>query len=244
VDPQAQDVPSISLQQKLNELLSRSNWQRTVDIGVDKIERGIVPKATSLKMDRPSVFQLMTAGVDVTHLVYLTQSSPDDLMISEGRARPNALGRGFCLQVGTWYVYVPLVAGDPATFTARVSDASSDLPAQQSATDTGGAAPGTQVVSTLNRNGFATAQKNVTTAGTAVNLAALAVPGGFALTIQAKSANTGNIWIGNSQANAQDHTVAFLLPPGTGVKLYVSNANLVWIDSAVNGEGVQLGVEV
>ncbi len=251
MDPRTQDELSLALLQKLNELQSRAGWQRTNDIGVDWLVRDLVPSATSLKtdwskpfrVDRPSVFQLLNAGVDATHTVYLSKDSPDDTTVSEGRCRRNDVGRGFCLQVGDWYAYVPLAAGDPAKFTARISDASSDLPSQNAAIEGGGAAPGTLVVSTLNRAAFATAQKNVTTPGTAVNLASLVVPDGFALVVKGKPLNAGFIWVGNSQANAQDHTVAYPLDSGEPNRFYVKNANLLWIDADVATEGVNISVE-
>ncbi len=250
--PQQQQLPDVQLAQMLNALANRASWQRTSDVNPPKLLRGVAPAATSLKGDwygpipvqKPSVLQLLTvAGADVTHLIYGLNAQPEDLTFSEGRGTPNAVGRVYALQVGDWYVYVPQLAGDPATYNLRMSDASSDLPAQQNALGDGGAIAGATVVTTLNRGAFSTARKNVTTAGTAVNLASLVVPQGFALVIKGRPTNTGFIWVGNSAANAQDHTVAYPLDAGEPIRLYVNNANLVWIDSDVNLEGVNIAVE-
>ncbi len=89
-----------------------------------------------------------------------------------------------------------------------------------------------------NRAAFATFQKNVAVAGTAEQFSALTVPNGFALLIKGKSGNAGSIWLGNSQANAQDHTVAREIVPGEVVSLGITDVALCWIDADVAGEGV------
>jgi len=94
-----------------------------------------------------------------------------------------------------------------------------------------------------NRASFVTMQKNVTTAGTGVNVAAQAVPNGFSIVIKAKKANTKPIWVGNSKANAEDHTIAFSLSPGDELSLQITNTNLIWIDAEVDGEGVEIVTE-
>ena len=94
-----------------------------------------------------------------------------------------------------------------------------------------------------NRTSFATGQKNVTTAGTAEQMATLTIPSRLAVVIKAKPANGGNIFLGNSKANAESSTVRHTLQANEGVKLYISNLNLVWIDAATSGEGVEYIVE-
>lgn len=96
---------------------------------------------------------------------------------------------------------------------------------------------------TPNRSTFATGQQTVTTAGTAQNMAAQAIPDGFSVVIKARSTNTGRIRIGNSQANAQSTTVSFSLGSNQDVQLYITNLNLVWVDATVSGEGVEWVVE-
>jgi len=251
----SEEALSLALQQKLNELMSRSNWQRTVDIGVDWLVLGITPKATSLKtdwskpfrVDRPSVFQLQSGGVDVSHLVYLTHVSPDDTMVSEGRCRRNDVGRGFCLQVGDWYCYVPQLTGDPATFSARISDASSDLPSQQAALEGGGAAPGVQIVATLNRSLPRFKKHTSAVPLTATQFPAQAVPGGFRITVSPFPGNTGNVFVAETQAKAQaaGHPDCWTFAPGGApISLNLGDWSALWLDVAVGGEGVQVGSEV
>jgi len=252
VDPQ--QAPDLDLQRKVNQLLQRSSWSRTSDIAPDELVPGrIIPKATSTKadwfgpftVDRPSVFQLMSVGLDVTHLVCLSHKSPDDTMFSEGRVRRNALGKGYCLAVGDYWAYVPLLAGDPAFFQARLSDASSDLPAQQNALDDGGPVPGATVVTTLNRSDGFTAYKTVAVPGTAENCAAQVIPGGFELAIVANPLNTDYVGIAFSAAAADLVTgTPVILAPGQPLKYKIGNANLIWVDALVAGEGVILTAEI
>jgi hypothetical protein len=97
---------------------------------------------------------------------------------------------------------------------------------------------------TPNPSAFYTAQSTVAVAGTAVNLAAQVIATGQKLTIKAKNTNTGRIRVGNSAANAQNVAVAFSLGANEAISLQVDNANKVWIDATVNGEGVELISEV
>lgn len=88
---------------------------------------------------------------------------------------------------------------------------------------------------------FSTAQKNVTTSGTPVQLDALIAPDGATVIIKAKRANTGQITVGNSSANALNTGTAFFeLSAGQSVGLQVQNANAIWIDATVSGEGVEI----
>jgi hypothetical protein len=95
-----------------------------------------------------------------------------------------------------------------------------------------------------NRSNFATNQKAVPTAGTAVQLQSQAVPDGFTIFIRALVENTGKIWVGDSQANAQNHAVAEPLEAGAFNTIALTNTNEIWIDADVNGEGVSWLVEV
>ncbi len=55
--------------------------------------------------------------------------------------------------------------------------------------------------------------------------------------IQAKRANTGIIYIGDSSVSS---TTAPALLAGDGIVLPVANTNQLWIDASVSGEGVFL----
>lgn len=77
----------------------------------------------------------------------------------------------------------------------------------------------------------------VTTAGTRVKLSAASIPS-KKLIIQSMFTNTGNTYVGDVTVSS---TVGIILYPGasTSFILTPSNLNLLYIDSAVNGEGVQ-----
>ena len=80
-------------------------------------------------------------------------------------------------------------------------------------------------------------QKTVTTAGTAVALGTTQIDG--SLMVKALDTNTDIVAIGNDGAN--DVTVSNGLRLGAGqchVFQHVSNLGNIWLDSAVNGEGV------
>lgn len=73
----------------------------------------------------------------------------------------------------------------------------------------------------------------VTTAATEVILAASQVV--KSVSIKAKLANTGKIFVGGAGVSSAD---GYPLEPGESVSFDISNLANVWIDSAVSGEGV------
>ena len=88
-----------------------------------------------------------------------------------------------------------------------------------------------------------TQQKVVPTAGTAIQLPYVEIPRGCEIVIKALATNTGVIYVGNSKANAEDHTMSFPLTAGESIEYKIQNLNEKWIDSAVDGEGVVWSVE-
>ena len=94
-----------------------------------------------------------------------------------------------------------------------------------------------------NKATFITLQKDVAAAGIAEQLPDVQVPDGYDLVVKAKVGNEGNIYVGNSKENAEDHTVTFSLAAKESVTLAVINANVVWIDADNNGEGIEGIVE-
>lgn len=77
-----------------------------------------------------------------------------------------------------------------------------------------------------------TAQLNVTTAGTRVQLGTNTCK---SVTVKAKVTNTGYIYVGTV---ATSSTVGFILSGGETLSLDISNTNLLYIDSSVSGEGI------
>ena len=95
-----------------------------------------------------------------------------------------------------------------------------------------------------NRSNFATNQKTVTTPGTAVQLQTQAIPDGFTVFLRAFPGNTGKIWVGDSQANAQNHALAEALEGGAFNTIALTHVDELWIDADVAAEGVSWLVEV
>lgn len=93
------------------------------------------------------------------------------------------------------------------------------------------------------KSAWASNVKNVAVPGTAEQLQSLVAPTGYAIVVKAKSGNTDLVYIGNSQANAQDVTKRVSLSAGQAAVLLVTNANLAWVDAAIAGEGVEAFVE-
>lgn len=97
-----------------------------------------------------------------------------------------------------------------------------------------------------NATAFAVAVTTVVTAGTPVQLASQVVPDGRALVVASDNANDPKkvIYVATSSANALDATKRVTLAPGGSVKLYVNNADLVWVDSNANGQKATAIVEL
>jgi hypothetical protein len=90
---------------------------------------------------------------------------------------------------------------------------------------------------------FYTAQKSVTTAGTAEQLSARYVPRGLEAVVKAKLGNTGDVTLGSSSANAdKDSGVNFRLSPGEAIGYPVDDFSRIWIDADNNGDGVELTI--
>ena len=96
-----------------------------------------------------------------------------------------------------------------------------------------------------NAKSFLTGQKNVATAGVAETVVAAStpIPEGYEVTVQAKEGNTGIIYLAESAAKAQDPTQAKTMKKTDSVTLRVDDLVKIWIDSSVDGEGVEYIVE-
>lgn len=80
-------------------------------------------------------------------------------------------------------------------------------------------------------------QKTVTTAGTAVVLGSQQVDG--SLYVKALTTNTGLVYVGNDGAGDVTSANGYPLAAGDQVVFErIDDLNALWVDSAVNGEGV------
>lgn len=85
-----------------------------------------------------------------------------------------------------------------------------------------------------------TGQKTVTTSGTPVQLANQSVENDQIVLLKAKASNTGSITVGFNSASAlYSGSGFFKLAAGQAIEIRCTNTNLIWIDSTVNGEGVE-----
>lgn len=73
----------------------------------------------------------------------------------------------------------------------------------------------------------------VTTAGTAVSLGNSTAC--KQVTVQAKSTNTGNIYVGTTNVSSSNGIVIWA---GSSITISIDNINKIYIDADVNGEGV------
>lgn len=83
----------------------------------------------------------------------------------------------------------------------------------------------------------------VTAPGTAEPLETLVIPDGFTLVVRALVGNTGNIFLGQTKALAEDAARRLPFSKGNGLTLNIKNTNQVWVDAAVADEGVDFWVE-
>jgi hypothetical protein len=107
-------------------------------------------------------------------------------------------------------------------------------------------APGAPVTPVIvpNKNTWRHGQKIVTTAGTPVQLPDLEIPDGYAVTVIAKTGNSGYIYLGKSQADCANSVLRFDgLSAGLAHSLKVKNLKEIWVDANVDGEGVSWSVE-
>ena len=80
-----------------------------------------------------------------------------------------------------------------------------------------------------------------TTSGTQVAIiSALEIPDDIGILVKAKNANTGIVTLGYSTTTADySGSSYFSLYPGESVSLKVSNANLIYFDVQITGEGIE-----
>ena len=88
-----------------------------------------------------------------------------------------------------------------------------------------------------------TKTKAVTTAGTAEQLPDIIVPHEIEVIIQALVTNTDSIYVATSKLDAEDSTMRINLEPGDAISLQIDNLSEIWVNSAVDGEGVMWTVE-
>jgi len=95
-----------------------------------------------------------------------------------------------------------------------------------------------------NKPALVMGQVNVTVAGTPVQLPDIVIPDGFKAIILAKPGNTGFIYLGTSQVQAQDATSYFdRLGAADSITFQITNLELLWINANIAGDGITYSVE-
>lgn len=95
----------------------------------------------------------------------------------------------------------------------------------------------------VSEGAWASAVKTVAVPGVAEQCASLVPAPGKGIVFKALDSNTDEVYLGSSQANAQNAAVRFSLAAGQSLILTITNANLVWVDAVVAAEGIAIAVE-
>ena len=66
---------------------------------------------------------------------------------------------------------------------------------------------------------------------------------GYELVVRGMPTNTGNVYIGNSRNNVLDVSKRVTLQTNEATKLKIKNADLVWLDAVVAGNGIEYWAE-
>jgi len=96
----------------------------------------------------------------------------------------------------------------------------------------------------INRPDFDTGRTIMPAIPAPTQLPTTTIPDGFALVVKALNTNAGRIYVANSAANALIPANSYSLGINEFVTLKVTNADLVYIYSAVVGDGIESIVEV
>ena len=98
---------------------------------------------------------------------------------------------------------------------------------------------------TPNAATFTVLQTVVTTAGTPVQAAALAVPSNHGITVQNSPTNASNalLFVANSSANALLATARVQLSRSQSVVLHVDDVSDIWVNASANGATATIVVE-
>lgn len=165
--------------------------------------------------------------------------------VSQASALDAATGNQFiCLQVSPCGTYMQVFVDNGATAQKSFTLEGAGLPVAGGGGSSSGGGGGGTGSCPANRASFQDNHQTVPVPGTAVQLQNQAIPNCFTVWVAALDGNTGNIYFGNSAADAQTHTKANVLSAGAFRTLAVTNVSAIWIDADVAGEGVQWLVEV
>ena len=80
----------------------------------------------------------------------------------------------------------------------------------------------------------------VTAPGTAQQFPDTKIPDGFKTVFKNRLAATGNFYLGDTKANAQDATARKTLEPGESITVEIDNLNRLWRDSDNSTDRIEI----
>lgn len=89
----------------------------------------------------------------------------------------------------------------------------------------------------------ATRKHLVDTAGQAKQFPKLHIPPEMSVLIKALVTNAAMVYVANSKAEAEDHTLAYMMDSGDVVEYEISELEQLWLDAEVANDGVTWTVE-
>ena len=89
----------------------------------------------------------------------------------------------------------------------------------------------------------ATRKHLVDTAGQAKQFPQLRIPPGMSVLIKALVTNAAMVYVANSKAEAEDHTLAYMMDAGDTVEYEISELEQLWLDAEVANDGATWTVE-
>ena len=96
---------------------------------------------------------------------------------------------------------------------------------------------------TFNANEFFYVVKGVSSAGTAEQVASYNVPDGLEVNITTRRSNSQNMYLGDSQTNAQTSGNRKALIPGQSTSLRIDNTNRIWVDADNSSDRLEITVQ-
>ena len=96
---------------------------------------------------------------------------------------------------------------------------------------------------TFNANEFFYIVEGVSAPGTAEQLTAYQIPDGLEVNITARRSNTQNMYVADSQTNAQTAANRKILIPGQSTPLRIDNTNRIWVDADNANDRLEITVQ-
>ena len=83
----------------------------------------------------------------------------------------------------------------------------------------------------------------ISSPGTAEQVTQYIVPEGMAIGVTARRSNTGNMYVADSQTNAQTAANRKNLIPGQSTTLYLDDTSKIWVDADNSSDRIEIVVQ-